>query len=686
MRRRSSVGPQARARALLIVLNLFALITINARPPRASAADIDIWLDAGHGGGDAGALGFDQASPYPEKTATLEVATKVFNLLGTAGFVTFMTRYGDSYPTLSQRVGMANGVVANEAAEIGTCQAFVSVHMNSNKSSNALGTEVYYSRHRAGPQVANAYRADSGLATSVYNRLIQNTPGAFMGCNSNRGVKAANYFVIKWPFTSAILAEVCFISNQCQQQKVRQAGNQALVASGIVSGITDAITPGGTPASPAASALPLVASLPEPWVLHGSEPSPAGGTAVLSLGETFDGATFPPAGWTVMSAGQPAPHFWARQTDGAYVHAGTGAAVVGGRSAGTVDEWLISPLTFLSPSDRGLQFYWLGNRTWAPQANATCLVRPQGSGTWTTIWSLLDEGPGQEFQYSQRIIDVSPWLGSSVEFAFRVAGANGADFAVDDVLTGNLNPFPVAPANDVCATAQTLPSGSFEFAGSTCAANNSLDPYHANSFSCASDNLSGGDVFYHFTAASGDTIDANLAGDWQGALYVMTACDTAVTSCVAASQVLELSDTSSVATLHHVFSAGGTYYLGVDGVGGECGVFHLTGNLRGPTTDVRDGPGIAPDFRLHVAPNPATGSVFFSGTVSGGGSSTGTLRVFDAAGRQIWRSTIRATSGRFVAAWDGRGGDGVRAASGTYLVRVDFHGRTVSTARMVLLD
>jgi hypothetical protein len=66
MRRRSSVGPQARARALLIVLNLFALITINARPPRASAADIDIWLDAGHGGGDAGALGFDQASPYPE--------------------------------------------------------------------------------------------------------------------------------------------------------------------------------------------------------------------------------------------------------------------------------------------------------------------------------------------------------------------------------------------------------------------------------------------------------------------------------------------------------------------------------------------------------------------------------------------------------------------------------------------
>lgn len=151
-----------RTHALVIVLGLFALASANARPPQAQAADIDIWLDAGHGGRDAGATGFNQVSVYPEKTATIEVATRVFNLLGTAGFFTFMTRYGDSYPTLSQRVAMANGLEANEAAEIGTCQAFVSIHMNSNKSASALGTEVYYGRYRAGPQLANAYRAEVG--------------------------------------------------------------------------------------------------------------------------------------------------------------------------------------------------------------------------------------------------------------------------------------------------------------------------------------------------------------------------------------------------------------------------------------------------------------------------------------------------------------------------------------------
>ena len=340
---------------------------------------------------------------------------------------------------------------------------------------------------------------------------------------------------------------------------------------------------------------------------------PVGAAAALSLGESFDGATFPPAGWTVTSAGQPTPHFWARQTDGAYVQGGAGAAVVGGKSAGAVDEWLISPMTLLAPSDGGLQFYWLGNRTWAAQANATCLIRPQGSGTWTQLWSLLDEGPGQEFQYRRRVVDVSTWLGDSVQFAFRVAGTNGADFAVDDIIIGDFVPFPVAPANDLCATAQILPAGNFEFAGYTCSANNSLNPYHANSLSCTSDNLSGGDVFYRFNAAAGDTIDVNMAGDWQAALYLMTACDTAVTSCVAASQILEVSDTASVATLHHLFSSSGTYYLGVDGVGGECGDFHLIGRLRGPTTAVDDGPHDGAFPVLRVSPNPTTGAVLLSG-------------------------------------------------------------------------
>lgn len=386
------------------------------------------------------------------------------------------------------------------------------------------------------------------------------------------------------------------------------------------------------------------------------------------------------------SSGQPAPHFWARQTDGAYVYSGTGAAVVGGASGGAVDEWLISPMNRLSATDRGLQFYWMGNRTWATQANATCLVRPKGAGSWTTLWSLLGEGPGQEFRYRQRVVDLTPWLGDSVQIAFRVIGTAGADFAVDDVLIGNLSPFPTAPANDICGTAQPLPSGHIDLSGSTCSANNSLNPYHANSFSCTTDDLSGGDVFYHFTVASGDTIDLNLAGDWQASLYIMSACDTAVTSCVAASQVLEVADTSSVAVLHHVFSLGGSYYLGVDGVSGECGDFHLTGLLRGATTSVGDESEANTAPHLFAAPNPVSRSVALSGLIRDQRSVEGGISIFDAAGRRIWQGSVRASGGRFLATWDGQGLDGRRVSAGAYVVQATFRGTVALTTRVVLLD
>jgi len=290
------------------------------------------------------------------------------------------------------------------------------------------------------------------------------------------------------------------------------------------------------------------------------------------------------------------------------------------------------------------------------------------------------------YRYGQRTVDVSSWLGDSVQVAFRVVGTNGADFAVDDILTGDLAAFPVVPSNDACVSADPLPAGGFVFLGNTCSATNNLNPYHANSFSCASDDLSGGDVFYSLTAAVGDTLDLNLAGDWQAGLYLMSVCDTAVTSCVAASKVLEVSDTSSVATLHHVFATPGTYYLGVDGIGGECGEFRLTGSYRGSVTAVTEGGSPSAVITLSVSPNPARAVVTFSCEVPSSGLGPGTVTIFDAAGRRIWWNNLSASGGRLVSAWDGRSRHGGRVPSGTYIVRAQFSNGMVADSRMVLLD
>ena len=60
--------------------------------------------------------------------------------------------------------------------------------------------------------------------------------------------------------------------------------------------------------------------------------------------------------------------------------------------------------------------------------------------------------------------------------------------------------------------------------------------------------------------------------------------------------------------------------------------------------------------------------------------------IFDAAGRRVWLGELRASDGMFFGAWDGRGENGQRAPSGTYLVRADFAGGVVLSSRMVLLD
>lgn len=117
----------------------FVLLPCMAAP----AADVDVWIDPGHGGAAPGALGFDQASPYREKQAALEVSSSLLSVLGQTGFSAYMTRYGDEDVPLEKRAAMASGTESNSAAEQGVCQLFISIHMNSNGSTQPFGTELW---------------------------------------------------------------------------------------------------------------------------------------------------------------------------------------------------------------------------------------------------------------------------------------------------------------------------------------------------------------------------------------------------------------------------------------------------------------------------------------------------------------------------------------------------------------
>ncbi len=91
-------------------------------------------IDAGHGGKDPGAI--SRNGKYKEKNITLSVALKLGNLIkGKYPHIKVIyTRSTDKYVGLSERAAIAN---SNKA------DLFISIHVNSAKSTQARGTETF---------------------------------------------------------------------------------------------------------------------------------------------------------------------------------------------------------------------------------------------------------------------------------------------------------------------------------------------------------------------------------------------------------------------------------------------------------------------------------------------------------------------------------------------------------------
>ena len=170
-----------------------------------------VFIDPGHGGYDNGAV----QNGVLEDEINLQISQKIEAKLKAKGVQVKMSRYDDTYLSLTQRSRMAN----NWGSDI-----FVSIHQNSTTSSSANGIETYY----------YSSRQDSReLATEIQNDLIKATNAV------NRGVKTANYSVIQTARMSSNLVECGFISNPTEAKNLSSSSYQDKVAEGIVNGIME---------------------------------------------------------------------------------------------------------------------------------------------------------------------------------------------------------------------------------------------------------------------------------------------------------------------------------------------------------------------------------------------------------------------------------------------------------------
>ena len=196
--------------------------------PRRTVATLVI--DAGHGGKDQGAEG----DKCLEKDLTLAVADQLATLLRKAGYTVKLTRSKDEYPTLEERVEVAK----KEEADL-----FISIHANSAEDEDVNGIETFlltpegttstYSDNTKDQATAgNTFdKENARLAYEVQRQLIRSTG------QSDRGLKHAEFRVLRDAPCPAVLVEMGFITNSSDEKKMRSADHQRKIAKGLLEGI-----------------------------------------------------------------------------------------------------------------------------------------------------------------------------------------------------------------------------------------------------------------------------------------------------------------------------------------------------------------------------------------------------------------------------------------------------------------
>ncbi|WP_372712859.1 N-acetylmuramoyl-L-alanine amidase [Ilyobacter sp.] len=205
-------------------------------------------IDAGHGGKDPGAVGFNK---YLEKDIVFSVANYLRNEL-VRDFNVVMTRSTDDFVSLAQRPRTGNKSKGD---------MFISIHANADQSGNGTGFEAFYFSKKSSPYAERVasfensfgakYGEDSSDIAQIMGELAykkNQEESIKLGENlsstyarkldmKNRGVHGANFAVLRGFDGPGVLLELGFISNENDVWKLKQSKYQQLMAEEIADNI-----------------------------------------------------------------------------------------------------------------------------------------------------------------------------------------------------------------------------------------------------------------------------------------------------------------------------------------------------------------------------------------------------------------------------------------------------------------
>ena len=227
-----------------------------SKPTKAIHKLRKIVVDAGHGGEDPGAIG---QKGTKEKDINLIIAQRLKKILKKNGYEVFLTRTDDTLIPLADRTRFANKVMAD---------LFVSIHCNASISDNTRGFEIYFLSDKATDSAAEAVanmensvialekpsisgkRDIEKLLLSMAVTEFMNESATLCGtinrqvCDNfvnldSRGVKQANFYVLRGATMPAVLVEVGFISNPKDEKLLNRKKFQKKITENIFNGIKE---------------------------------------------------------------------------------------------------------------------------------------------------------------------------------------------------------------------------------------------------------------------------------------------------------------------------------------------------------------------------------------------------------------------------------------------------------------
>lgn len=204
---------------ILVFLGVFFLFRRYIPTVATPITNRIVIIDAGHGGGDPGAIGI---SGELEKDINLNIALKLQQFIEQNGGTTIMTRVDDSMLGSSKREDMK---VRKKLREENSGNIFISIHLNSFPKENCSGAQTFYSNTEE----------SKILAEKVQKNMVK-----YLDENNARiAKKLTDVYLLKKVNIPSIIVECGFLSNSSEEKLLAKEEYQSKVAFAIYSGICE---------------------------------------------------------------------------------------------------------------------------------------------------------------------------------------------------------------------------------------------------------------------------------------------------------------------------------------------------------------------------------------------------------------------------------------------------------------